>query len=521
MRLIKFQRNKKIILSGIALAALILIFGNFGFDNSVKTAMAQEVLGPPESLATPAVAGNVQNITAEGTVKESSILLYAVTTLAGWVLSLVAGLIEFALGINSEILKLKIINTGFQNVLTFANLGFVLAIIVIAFATIFRIQSYAMKQTLWKLIVAALLVNFSLVIAGAFINVADILTNFFLTDIKAGGGFSDGLAGLLKPQSAVLVSKEPSVFEQLVKGLVSGGIAGALESWLKYFVSLFFSVVMTLIVILTFIAIAVMFVIRAVYLAILLIIMPVVWLCWIFPKTRSYWDEWWGHFVRWTFFAPIMLFFIKITIDTGKDLNNLSASVISTTGGRFDKMFSSELITPPGFLAHVAQLVIASGLLMGGLFAANKLGIEGSKQAYGAATAMNKNIGHWARRKGVRTAGWGFAGPSNKMLDWATNPKSGRVKQFIGRNLYSIDTAVRGRIQAGVQRAGIAGRPFQKLGQMYRGPKEHQSLRQSIWGGVKSGSGLFKKPAKKKFKLPSGETIQMEEAEEEKKEEKK
>lgn len=514
----KFERNKKIVLFS---AALLLFFIVGVFDSP-----PQDVFAAATTTASAegkgAVAGNVQNITAEGTVKESSILLYAVTTLAGWILTLAAGLIEFALGINNQILKLRMIEIGFQNVLNFANLGFVLAIIVIAFATIFRFQNYAMKQTLWKLIVAALLVNFSLVIAGAFINVADILSNFFLTDIKAGGSFSNGLAGLLKPQLAALVPKEPSVFEQLA-GLVSGGIAGALESWLKYFVSLFFSIVMTLIVILTFIAIAVMLIIRAVYLAVLLIIMPIVWLCWIFPKTAGYWQEWWDSFLRWTFFAPIMLFFVKITIDTGKDLDSWSASVVSTTAGGVDQIFNDELITPPGFFAHIAQLIIASGLLMGGLFAANKLGIAGAKQAYGAATAMNKNIGYWAGRKGVRAAGWGFAGPSNKMLDWATNPRSGRVKQFIGRNLHSIDTAVRGRIQAGVQRAGIAGRPFQKLGQMYRGPKEHQSLRQSIWGGIKSGSGLFKKPVKKKFKLPSGETIQMEEAEEkeEKKEEKK
>ena len=86
--------------------------------------------------------------------------------------------------------------------MSFTNLGFVLAIIVIAFATIFRIQSYAMKQVLWKLIVAALLVNFSLVIAGAFINIADNVTSSFNNKIlgASGVGLSTKLAGVLNTQ---------------------------------------------------------------------------------------------------------------------------------------------------------------------------------------------------------------------------------------------------------------------------------------------------------------------------------
>ena len=111
-----------------------------------------------------------------------------------------AALLDVALQANALLLSSPVVLKGWGIVLDFANLGFVLAIIIIAFATIFRMQSYAMKQTLWKLIVAALLVNFSLVIAGAFINVADNVTSSFNNKI-VGANISTALTGLLEVQT--------------------------------------------------------------------------------------------------------------------------------------------------------------------------------------------------------------------------------------------------------------------------------------------------------------------------------
>src|SRR4030042_5966834 len=105
------------------------------------------------------------------------------------------------------------VHTGWQIVLNFANLGFVLAIIVIAFSTIFRRESYAMKQTLWKLIVAALLVNFSLVIAGAFINVSDIFSDFFLkqSGIRSPVAWRDAFTNMLKAQALFQIDQAQEI----------------------------------------------------------------------------------------------------------------------------------------------------------------------------------------------------------------------------------------------------------------------------------------------------------------------
>ncbi|MFH2104651.1 MAG: hypothetical protein ABII72_00235, partial [Parcubacteria group bacterium] len=69
------------------------------------------------------------------------------------------------------------------------NMFFVISLLVIAFATILRIETYQYKALLPKLIYAALLVNFSKTIAGVFIDFSNVLMMTFI-NLK-GYNYSD------------------------------------------------------------------------------------------------------------------------------------------------------------------------------------------------------------------------------------------------------------------------------------------------------------------------------------------
>src|SRR3989344_1686572 len=105
--------------------------------------------------------------------------------IAGAFLGVASALANWSLEFNNSLLSSPIVQSGWLITRDLANLGFVLAIIVIAFATILRLESYEMKKTIGRLIIAALLVNFSLVIAGVFLDFSAILTQFFID--RAGG----------------------------------------------------------------------------------------------------------------------------------------------------------------------------------------------------------------------------------------------------------------------------------------------------------------------------------------------
>ena len=245
----KFWRNKKIIL-GVLAVMLIIGTGFPVFKSMAEVSVGGVYGGAAGGAAVGAVAGSVvpgvgtafgafaggivgalgglllPNAVGDIIGGITSSVIYYITYVIAYLLGFIASatfylggqLVTFALKINLTLLNSPIIESGWQIVLSFANLGFVLAIIIIAFATIFRLENYAMKQVLWKLIVAALLVNFSLVIAGAFINVSDVLAENFNAKISSQGWdyFSLKLAKILDVQ-ALLSLKDFKELKELQK----------------------------------------------------------------------------------------------------------------------------------------------------------------------------------------------------------------------------------------------------------------------------------------------------------------
>ena len=65
-----------------------------------------------------------------------------------------------------------------------ANIGLVIAMIFMAIATILRIEKYSWKKMLPKLLLVALLVNFSLVILGIFVDMSNYLSISFLSPVS-------------------------------------------------------------------------------------------------------------------------------------------------------------------------------------------------------------------------------------------------------------------------------------------------------------------------------------------------
>ena len=88
----------------------------------------------------------------------------------------------------TPITSASVVATGWPIVRNFANAIIVLALIAIAMATILRIKDYEAKSLLPKLIIAALLINFSLVICGIIIDAASITIRFFNPPRTTGQG---------------------------------------------------------------------------------------------------------------------------------------------------------------------------------------------------------------------------------------------------------------------------------------------------------------------------------------------
>ncbi len=459
------KRNKKKFLIGVIILAIILVFGSVEITNAIIPTLAVTAANVADGISD---IGNIATSAVVNVAKATGTILGVI---AGVFLVIAGYLVQLTLNINFQLMESPVVLTGWQIVLNFANMGFVLAIIVIAFATILRIETYEMKKILWKLIVAALLVNFSLVIAGAFIDISHFLAIYFLTQ----GGITDPLAWS---------SAFAGMFEAQALLATDGGLEAA-AAGVGMIASVFFSVFFTLLTVLTLLAVAIMLLIRYVVLGILLIISPIVWLLWIFPATESIWKKWWTKFLEWVFFAPIMIFFIYLALHAMQNQPEVMRS-LSEVPMEFEA--AGEAVGLTFGFDIIGNMIIVIGLVIGGLIAAKSLSITLADATLNAAQGGGKAFGSWVGRKGVRTAGWSFAGPSQRTQQWARRTDGGKIRKIIGKT----DIFVRGRLN----KIPV----LKNLGQVYRRKDEHQNIAASVWGGMKSGSGLFKGKSEKKEK---------------------
>jgi hypothetical protein len=292
----------------------------------------------------------------------------------------------------SNFIKVDIVQIGWKITRDLANMFFVLILLVIAFATILRVETYGMKALLPKLIAAALLINFSLVIGGAIIDFFQVMTDFLIS--KAGGDtFSTNIMNAT----------------QAVKGLIrdpNKEVGGELKLMWNAAIGSFLNVIFLLIILFVMGAYALFLIVRIVALWFLLILAPIVWILWILPRTRNFWDQWWANFIKWCVFAPASAFFLYLAIVSYKAL--LTENIVSALKANdYSTLLPS--FTRPDFLL---QYLLVIGILFGGLIVAQKMGVYGGESAIKIAKGAGKGTAKWTGRK---------------MQIWGQKPIGGRV----------------------------------------------------------------------------------------------
>ncbi len=349
-----------------------------------------------------AKADIINYIGAEAVSVMVLVITQIVGSISGVLLSLGGYLLSFILDLTMKLTALPVVTLGWRITRDLANLGFVLAIIIIAFATIIRNAGYGAKNTLVKLIAAAILINFSLVIAGVFLDFSNVLGSYFLEKAslrpqEAANTFTSAFA----PQKALDVEgKSVDLLERAKKFAVRYATTTAFERTLQNIISLLFTVIFTLIAALSMITIALMLLVRYIAIAMLLVLMPLAWLFWILPATEHMWKKWWTAFLKYVFFLPSVSFFLYLAIMTLKfkaDINRIGNAAITLTdlGG---------FIKNDGLIAQISQMIILMGFLIGGLYVASTTSVMGGKYGYNVAEKWGKGAKAWMnnRAQGVK-----------------------------------------------------------------------------------------------------------------------
>ncbi len=259
-----------------------------------------------------------------------------------------------------------VILSGWVFVRNVMNIFFILAMLIISLATLFRVSGdkYNYKHLLPELVLMALLINFSLVIAQLILGIADTLQAQFLPNNK------DVLSAL--------------AYQMMVKPNMNLAIApwqGTLSDVVSSIFYLFFAVAAFF----TFMILAGFLVIRVVFLWFLLLTSPAAYGLRVLPQTHHYAEEWWTYFLKYAFFTPIVGFFLHIvaslTIAQSEYIAKVTQNSINT----------STHVSLGQFVANALSNVLIIFFLYLAIEVAEGFGVKGAN-----------TLVHWAQHKTVQ-----------------------------------------------------------------------------------------------------------------------
>ncbi len=225
-------------------------------------------------------------------------------------------IISVPIGLQKSALVLK----GWQFVLGLTNLFFALIFIIIAIAFILKIEKIGTKKVLVGLITTALLINFSLLFVGVFVDIATFFQNtilgqdFNLVENTIQSLFG-GLGGVITTLTtwcigflALYAIPFSAPFAQYAIALRSLTLTLFAPTFLGWVTFIFIGMSVAGI----FFTYFFLFACRIFVIWALAIFAPLAFACRILPDTQKWWDKWLKHLSEWASLGIVLLFWLVL-----------------------------------------------------------------------------------------------------------------------------------------------------------------------------------------------------------------
>ena len=340
-------------------------------------------------------------------------------------------LINFLIGVSqyNSFLGANVVTIGWAVTRDIANMFLVVALLVIAFATILNINSYQASSLLKEFFFAAILVNFSKMICGLMIDASQVVMMTFVS------GFSETAAGNFVRlfqidgwlQLALGTAKEQAPgISGTTGGMVNAAASAA--TWVAstdFFTGIvtnIFTTIISFIGILAILSLDIILVVRIVTIWFLIIAAPIAFVAKVLPVTKGFSSQWWSAFMKQLIAGPLVAFIVWISLasiavsDTAFDL---------TKEARQKNELFAEANNTPSSKGQVAATKIAQWENLALFFVPIVIFIMGAKWAVGVAGGAAKSI-------------TGFA--NKKLSGYATGGLRAFQKQAIGKGEFSVMT---------------------------------------------------------------------------------
>jgi hypothetical protein len=255
------------------------------------------------------------------------------------------------------------------------NLTFIFGLVFIGFKMIFNSSDSNAKRMLGSLILAALLVNFSLFITKLVIDFANIAAMQF-----ASGFTNNGV------QAAQVSAGFMSIFGLTGIWNTGGSLAnfGGGAGWGYIFGALMLYVVAGFV----FLSGALLLVVRFVVLNIYMVLSPLMFLGFVFPGFQNVTTTYWRGFLSQAFFAPAYIIMIYFSYQILVNLKGAAGA------GNLGQLFGTARPAPATFEAVFPMFIMTAVFMIASLVVAQKMGMQGASSSL----AIGKRLSGGARR---------------------------------------------------------------------------------------------------------------------------
>ncbi len=266
-----------------------------------------------------------------------------------------------------------VVTNGWAIVRDTVNMFFVIVLIAIAFGTIFGNERFKWQSQIVRLMIFAVVINFSKTLCGLMIDFGQVVMLTFANAIReiAAGNFVQlfGMGDIysLSPQS--------SVFTSAASDSASSGVQA-----FDWFAASLASVFMAAMVLGTMAMLLTILVYRVVMLWIMIVISPLAWFVGGAKGiiTSGAYAEWWKEFIALIAVGPVLTFFLWLTLVVA-GAGNISDDAHITSGSTDAalNMTAGGFVTKAFELNRLISFVIAIAMLYAGFKAAKGLGLKG------------------------------------------------------------------------------------------------------------------------------------------------
>ncbi len=345
---------------------------------------------------------------------------------AGQFLQMTGALLDIAIKatISSDLYaNLEIINVGWTTVRDFSNMFFIFALLYIAIKTILGLGGGQTKRWVANLIIAAVMINFSLFATKVVVDAGNVLAM----------GFWERMAitvnGTTQPSAALHLMQGLQVQTTLDTKDADGNPVqtDAAKRTMMYLGGALVMLVAGYV----FLAGAIMMMIRTVTLILVMITSPFAFLSFAMPVGGGFASKWLSELVSNAFVAPAFLamLYLVIRIINSLDMNNLTGS----SGTKFAGLFSGDVASSPILYNYLMMIL----LMLACLKVANAVSSGAGDRAGGLAKiGMGVGAGYLAGSAGMAGRQFGgrigkIASESEQLRKLAANPNS-RMARLAG-----------------------------------------------------------------------------------------